>query len=307
MNLTADDFARLFEVAVDDLPLECRALIDNSDFNYELLTTASRDEIILDVLRHIDSEAPTKVGAQRSQLWERCWSENLQSFVSSEFELEKLVPKFIKPGQPIRLNQQYVMPRNDLFELCFFQVCRAYFGLKYFSDVKSLYEFGCGTGFNLVALGKLMPHLQLHGLDWSPSACEMVNLVGKHHDLHMTATRFDFFAPDNKMPVAPDSAVMTMVALEQTGARHEAFIDSLLAKRPKICLHMEPLLDLYDENNLIDYLAMRYHQKRGYLSGLLPRLKELAVSGEIEILETRRMFFGSLYHEGYSFVVWRPL
>ena len=307
MDYSAEDFARLFGVTFDSLPKECIALIDKSDFNYDLPTPADRDQIILGVLKHLDSDAPTQVGEQRSDLWERCWSENLQNFVSSEFELEKLVPKFIKPGQPIRLNQQYVMPRSTSFELAFFQVCRAYFGLKYFSDVKSLYEFGCGTGFNLVALGKLMPHLQLHGLDWSPSACEMVNLIGNNHDLNITGTRFDFFAPDNEMPVAPDSAVMTMVALEQTGTRHEAFIDSLIAKRPKICLHMEPLLDLYDENNLIDYLAMRYHQKRGYLSGLLPRLKELAVSGKIEILETRRMFFGSLYHEGYSFVVWRPL
>jgi hypothetical protein len=306
MDYSAEDFARLFGVTFDSLPKECIALIDKSDFNYDLPTSGDRDQIILGVLKHLDSDAPTQVGEQRSDLWERCWSENLQNFVSSEFELDKLVPKFIKPGQPIRLNQQYVMPRNASFELAFFQVCRAYFGLKYFADAKSLYEFGCGTGFNLVALGKLLPHLKLNGLDWSLSACEMVNLIGKHHDLHITGSRFDFFAPDNELSIAADSAVMTMVALEQTGQRNRAFIDFLLAKRPKICLHMEPLIELYDENMLVDHLAMRYHRKRGYLSGLLPYLNELASMGKIEILETRRMFFGSLYHEGYSFVVWRP-
>lgn len=307
MDYSAEDFARLFGIASTALPAECLDLIKGADFNYEQPTPAKRDEIILGVMKHVDSDQPTQVGPQRSELWERCWSENLQNFVTSEFELEKLVPKFIKPGQPIRLNQQYVMPRNPAFELAFFQVCRAYYGLKYFAGAKSLHEFGCGTGFNLVALGKLMPHLQLHGLDWSPSACEMVDLIGKHHNLHITGTRFDFFAPDATLPITADSAVMTMVALEQTGPRNGAFIDFLLAKRPRICLHMEPLLDLYDENNLVDYLAARYHRKRGYLSGLLPRLRELAAAGKIEILETRRMFFGSLYHEGYSFVVWRPL
>jgi hypothetical protein len=50
-----------------------------------------------------------------------------------------------------------------------------------------------------------------------------------------------------------------------------------------------------------------YHRKRGYLSGFLPRLKSLEAEGRITILEAKRMFFGSLYHEGYSFVVWRPL
>lgn len=307
MNYTVEDFARLFGTTPDALPPACRQLIRDADFHFDQPAPDRRDEIILGVMKHIDSDQPTQVGPQRSELWERCWSENLQNFVTSEFELEKLVPKFIKPGQPIRLNQQYVMPRNPAFELAFFQVCRAWYGLKYFTDAGALYEFGCGTGFNLVALGKLMPQLHLHGLDWSPSACEMVNLIGKHHDLHITGTRFDFFAPDPTLPLEKDSAVMTMVALEQTGPRNGAFIDFLLAKRPKICLHMEPLLDLYDENNLVDYLAARYHRKRGYLSGLLPRLRELADAGKIEILETRRMYFGSLYHEGYSFVVWRPL
>jgi hypothetical protein len=305
MDYTVEDFALLFGTTPKDLPPACRQLITDADFTYEQPEQASK--ITLGVMKHIDSDQPTQVGPQRSELWERCWSENLQNFVTSEFELEKLVPKFIKPGQPVRLNQQFVMPRNSAFELAFFQVCRAYYGLKYFSGASSLYEFGCGTGFNLVALGKLIPHLRLHGLDWSPSACEMVNLIGRHHDLHITGARFDFFAPDMQLPIQPGSAVMTMVALEQTGPRSGAFIDFLLNKRPQICLHMEPLLDLYDENNLVDYLAIRYHRKRSYLSGLLPRLHELAKAGKIEILETRRMYFGSLYHEGYSFLVWRPI
>lgn len=70
---------------------------------------------------------------------------------------------------------------------------------------------------------------------------------------------------------------------------------------------MEPLLDLYDETNLVDALAIRYHRKREYLFGFLPHLKNLAALGKIEIMEIRRLYFGSLYHEGYSYVAWRPL
>lgn len=307
MNYTAADFEKLFGVATGKLPADCMRLIGEADFTYTHPEQRRRDEIILGIMKHIDSDQPTQVGQHRHDVWEQCWSENLQNFVSSEFELEKLVPKFIKPDQPIRLNQQYVLPNNPAFELAFFQVCRAFYGLKYFSDTSALYEFGCGTGFNLVALGELMPHLKLHGLDWSPSACEMVNLTGKHHNLHITGTRFDFFNPDRGYELEANSAVMTMVALEQVGPRHEQFVDFLLSRRPRICLNMEPILDLYDEGNLVDYLAVKYHRKRGYLSGFLPRLKELDAAGKIKILETRRMFFGSQYHEGYSFVVWRPL
>ena len=96
-------------------------------------------------------------------------------------------------------------------------------------------------------------------------------------------------------------------ALEQVGPRHEPFVDFLLERKPSICVNMEPLVDLYDGKQLIDYLAIRYHRKRGYLEGFLPRLEELRSQGRIEILETRRFFFGSLFHEGYSYVAWRPL
>jgi len=69
---------------------------------------------------------------------------------------------------------------------------------------------------------------------------------------------------------------------------------------------MEPIEDLYDEENLLDYLALKYHRKRGYLSGYLPRLRMLEAEGKLKIMEVRRMHFGSIYQEGYSFVVWRP-
>lgn len=306
MEHSATDFARTLGVAPGELPETCRKLIENADFTYEEPSAQQHEEILLGILRHTDSDAPTQVGEQRADVWERCWGENLENFVASEFQLEALVPKFIKPGQPARLDQRYVLPRNPSFELAFFQVCRAFYFQKYLAEVRSAYEFGCGTGFNLVALGKQIPKLKLYGLDWSQSACKMVNLIGEKHKLDITGIRFDFFNADRGLKLDPNSAVMTLCALEQVGPRHGTFVDFLLEKRPKICINMEPIEDLYDEGNLADYLALRYHRKRGYLSGFLPRLKALEIEGKIKILEVRRMYFGSLYHEGYSFVVWKP-
>ena len=69
---------------------------------------------------------------------------------------------------------------------------------------------------------------------------------------------------------------------------------------------MEPTIELYDESNLLDYLAMRFHVKRGYTEGYLPRLRELESQNKVEILKVKRLFFGSLYMEGYSCLIWRP-
>jgi len=307
VGLTVKDFAVLFGVTTDELPKACRDFASAYDFRYDAPDAKSRDGIILQVLQHIDSDKPTKVGEHRAGIWESCWSENLQNFVAGGHDLERLVPKFLKPGQPVRLNRNYVYPTNPQFELDFFQVCRAFLFDRYFAKSKSVYEFGCGSAFNLVALSKQFPQIKLYGLDWSKSSYETVNMLSKSHGLRIQGLPFNFFEPDRNLDLDPESGVLTMCALEQIGSRHEPFVDYLLAKRPRICVNMEPLLDLYDESNLVDYLAIRYHRKRGYLEGYLPRLKKLQSQGKIEIIETKRFFFGSLYHEGYSYVAWRPL
>ena len=81
----------------------------------------------------------------------------------------------------------------------------------------------------------------------------------------------------------------------------------LLDRSPALCLNMEPLCELYDQGNLIDYMSYRYHKQRGYLDGYLTRLKQLEGESRIEIVKIQRVLFGNLYHEGYSFVAWRPI
>jgi hypothetical protein len=99
---------------------------------------------------------------------------------------------------------------------------------------------------------------------------------------------------------------LTMCALEQIGDKHEEFLQFLLRQSPALCINMEPICELYDEDNLLDHLAIRYHKQRGYLEGYLSRLRQLESQGRLTILKAQRVFFGNVYHEGYSFVVWKP-
>jgi SAM-dependent methyltransferase len=308
MEFTLRDFAGLFGVEERSLPKPCRELAQRADFRYELPSPAVREEIVRGVMEHLDSEKPTKVGTpQRADVWELCWSENLQKFVEGGYDPEKLVPDFIRPEQPIRLRRDYVMPRNPRFELDFFKVCRAYLFERFFRDVRSVYEFGCGSGFNLIALAQQLPGKKLFGLDWSKSSYEMVNLFREKLGIDITGRHFDFFKPDRGVELGPEAGVFTMCALEQVGPRHDEFLGYLLEKRPGICVNMEPLVELYDLDNPVDRLAVRYHRKRGYLEGFVTKLRDLESSGRIDILDTRRFDFGSMYHECYSFVAWRPL
>jgi hypothetical protein len=60
------------------------------------------------------------------------------------------------------------------------------------------------------------------------------------------------------------------------------------------------LIELY-EDNLLDYLAVQYHRKRGYLEGYLGAV----IDSGAEIIELKRNNFGSLYHDAYSVLVWK--
>lgn len=122
----------------------------------------------------------------------------------------------------------------------------------------------------------------------------------------MEGSSFDLFEPDNRLRLREDSAVFTVGTMEQLGSNFEPFLQYLLSNSVSLCLHLETIKELYDDSYLTDYLAIKFDSKRGYLHGFLPHLRELEKEGKVEILRAQRIFFGSLYHDSYSLIVWKP-
>ena len=306
-ELTLEDFARSFGTTVEDIPEECKELIAKTDFRYRILEEDERDKVILAVLKKIESDQQIIGAPERQEVWQRGWAENLQDFIKSGYNLNSLVPKFIRPNQAIRFNRNYILPFNSNFELNYFSIFRLWLFKKYLKEFDSIYEFGCGTGFNLIVLAQLYPEKKLHGLDFVPSPVNLVNKIGEVYCWNMTGHLFNMLTPDETFEIGDNSAIFTIGAIEQLASNFEAFLQFLLKHSPELCIHVEPTIELYDENNLVDYLAMKFHRKRGYTENYLTRLKELETQNKIEILKVKRLFFGSLYMEGYSCMIWRPM
>jgi cyclopropane fatty-acyl-phospholipid synthase-like methyltransferase len=197
------------------------------------------------------------------------------------------------------------MPANSDFETSFVTVLRTYLFRKYFLDAKAVCEFGCGTGLNLVALAKLYPEKKLYGLDWTTASCDIINKLAKTQNLNLTAILFDMYSPDYNLNIEKGSAVFTVGAMEQLGKNFEPFLQFMLKKGPSVCINIETIYELYNQDSLFDYIAAKYLERRGYLQGYLSRLKQLEIEGKIEIIKIQRTF-GSLYHDGYSYIVWKP-
>lgn len=305
--LSFEDFARSFGTTTESLPDECRRVISENDFTYRVPQGEERDKIILEVLKKIDTDTQVIGAPERKEVWQKGWEENLHEFTASGNSLEALIPKFIRSGAPIRFGGNFIIPTNPMFELAFLRVFRIWLFKNYFSSLGSIYEFGCGTGFNLVELAGLFPQKEYFGLDFVPAAAALVDKIGEAYGWKMSGKIYDFRHPDRSFLLTENCGIFTFGAIEQVAGDFERFLDHILSQPVSLCANVEPTIELYDENCLFDYLAIRFHKKRGYTSNYLTRLKELEAQKRVQILKIKRLYFGSLYMEGYSLIIWRPL
>ncbi|NTW36423.1 MAG: methyltransferase domain-containing protein [Syntrophobacteraceae bacterium] len=305
-SLDISSISRLLGVAEEEFSDEALRFIDSANFDYRIVEGADRERLLLQILNTIDSGTLSVSGPGKRIAWERGWSETLLEFERSGNDPETLLPKFVRKGQVMRMQGSFILPSNSNFEIAMVKVMREVLFRKYFSRVRSIFEFGCGTGLNLLHLARMFPEKPLYGLDWAHSSCDIVNRLAKTQGLNLKAIRFDMYSPDSGLDLTSADGVFTIGALEQLGTGFGPFLSFLCDKCPAMCVHFETMNELYNDATLSDHLIKRYSKARKYLDGFLAALRELEQSGSAEILQVQRTF-GGLYHEGYSFVVWRPL
>ncbi len=303
-DYTVEDFMAAFGAAPSAREV-IAAEASKYDFHYTRLDQPDRDAVILDILRRLDGF--TQVGPERHAIWENAWSDVAQRYRDSHEDLAALDPPFMGATPVLRIGGDYARPMVAAFETHWFRVLRKWLLSTYLVGADRVCEFGCGSGFNLVTLAQMAPQTELIGLDWSPTVVDLMNQIGRRHGFKLSGRRFDFFNPDPDFVFGGQGDVaMTFCALEQTGERYDAYVEWIMERKPALVVSMEPALELYDPSSLVDDMAIRYHTGRKYLNGYYTRISELAAAGKAEILVKRRLGFGSLYHEGYSLLIWRP-
>ena len=304
-EVTLKDLANSFG---DDYNKFSKKFIDkfNSvNLNYEYIQDEDLEKLYIKIIDRLFSDNQ-KIGAfERTEVWEKGWGENLNDFLSEPNNENTLIPKFIRPGLPIRFFQKFIRTENPMFELEYFKLYRQWLFEKYLKEYDHIYEFGCGTGFNLLEGCRMYKDKRFYGSDFVSSSVKLVNEISKKFNLKLESELFDFVKPNYQYEIKENSLVSTFGALEQIKSKFLPFIDFLRKKRPGIIIHTEPVKELYHLDNFNDYTAFLFHSKRGYTEGLLPYLQELEKKDEIEILKVKRLFFGSLMMEGFNLIVWR--
>jgi len=288
LTLSIAEIADLFGTTQDRLDAETRARIAACDWGYEPLPGEERDAVVVDLLDRMESRRLTTVANEDKSRWVKGWGENLQALREKSGDLNALVPKYIRPGQVVRLKGDFVRSRDPNFELNWFNAFSRWFFSTHLSDYDEIFEFGSGSGINIATLAQMFPEKKIHGLDWAQPAVDIVESLRTLKGMRTEGRPFDFFHPDESVNFPPNSAVITVGALEQTGTNWHGFLDFLLRKKPVRVHHIEPIYEWYDPSQLVDYTAWKAHELRNFWRGFPPRLLELEREGRVAIHRSKR-------------------
>ena len=287
--------------------------IDQYPLNLITLSREQRDKCILEIHKKLFDENIVKSGPSRQKDWLTGWGENLRNYKKSK-DPKELIPKYYNKYKFIRFDSDLYTFQDDETELNTVRILINYIADIYLRKSNTIIELGAGTCHHLYELSKILnPSTNFYALDWSESTTKIAErLKDNHHMKNIKSFKFDFFNPawDNihEFPEENQSIVFSFAALEQIGSDFKKLYNFINGKiKPLYVVHLEPIGELLPDNDLLSLLSKKYFLKRNYLNGYLDFLRNKANKKEIIIETQSRMPFGSLFIEGYSLVVWRPL
>lgn len=259
----------------------------------------SRDSIILDILKRLEGDFRP---AFDKEVWDNGWGEILDKINNEGFSIQHLKPQYFK-DEVFRYRGDWYTDENQ-WELD--REIRSKVFAEHLTGLRVV-EIGCGTGINQLLLADICP--ELVAADWAEPSQEIIKRINGHLNKDIKPVNFDMFSLRgwDELGIDENTAILTVHALEQVGEDWGLLLTAIRKAKPRLCVHIEPLYELYDQDILFDYLAARYHRKRNYLEGYLPAIRELERNGNAEIMRCERLHFGGKYHEAYSVLVWKPI
>lgn len=303
--VTLADLAARWGCLRDDVPRRCLDAVAAMAAGYRVLSRAGHRAAVAAILARLDDPGLHRDADANQAAFERGWSENLERCRREGPTDAALRPGYVKPLAMMRWAGRLIVPEDPYLVHTLTAITLDYVFARHLAAAPAVVEIGCGTGRHLRTLAARRPGIPLLGLDWTAASAEILNLLAAREGHAIRGARFDMLAPAPGATLPAESAVYTVHALEQLGEGWAPLLTWLLAQRPAIVVHHEPIVELYDPDLELDQLAIAYHHPRGWLRGYWPALRRLADAGSIEIVTARRLCYGDAHTES-SLIVWRP-
>ena len=258
-TLGVEDFQEVFGEILSDYVKGC---IKEYQFEYGEIALEEFQALLLKIVKTLNSDQVVRAGEHRLDEWEKGWGENLNLIESGSPTINNLIPKYFEKYNVVRWNGRFIQPLTERFEKNSLSIILDWIFDKKLRGVNSIYEFGCGTGHNLFRVRAVNKEAKLWGLDWASSSQKIINKMREDGvDENIFSNNFDYFKPDIAFELDTDSVIYTVASLEQIGSNWKSFVDYLLLKKPKLCIHIEPIGELLSQDVLLDYLSVEYFKK----------------------------------------------
>tara|TARA_B110000240_G_scaffold17161_1_gene17546 strand:+ start:5165 stop:7036 length:1872 start_codon:yes stop_codon:yes gene_type:complete len=272
---------------------------------YEILHDEDRDNVIKSILEKINLKSLRVSGENNNEVWEKGWGEILEE-ISEKFHPDKIMPQYFDHHNIMRFDGHYIKAISSNFVYKYDQIIRKIIIKKYI-NTKKLIEIGCGTGSGtLLAANLLSTDIELTASDWATKSQLIVDKISEYTKRPIKSVQFNMLDLKgwDELGVDKDSTIISFHALEQLGDNYKLLLNKLASQKIK-CIHLEPIVELYNNENLYDELAIIYHNKRNYLGSYLSEIKRLQKHGKAKIIKEQRISFGDRYHEAYSLIIWK--
>lgn len=138
---------------------------------------------------------------------------------------------------------------------------------KHFPTAKSVTEFGCGVGRNLLFLKSELPELECYGYELCQPGVDVATAAARRFGLDVQYSQLDYVKDkEEKYVFPPTDIAFTMFSLEQLPRNSDVAMKNILSRVTMGSIHIEPVPENYPWN-LRGVLGRIEHRKVDYLSG----------------------------------------
>ena len=268
------------------------------------LTTDEVSIIELNLKNLIKKFTTTK--SRSIQKWEIGWKENLIEILNSKDFENALIPKYLTKSKNLRVNGKYyrVEQISDI-PLIHHQIIDSLLRKLPKVDFEKIIELGAGSCNNAKLINNLFPNTPLLLTDWSNESISIAKHLTTLLSNKISGAFYDFFALENKVDLF-NCLVITVHSLEQIGS-DMTVLERILAKRPKLVLNIEPIVEDYETSSEAGTLLIKLHNQRDYFTGFPSWLRDNEKKGKLRILQSGKVKIGTEISEPYSFYIWEPI
>lgn len=172
-----------------------------------------------------------------------------------------------------------------------------------------LAELGCGYGSAILGLARKasFQDLPYFAADFTTTGPELAGLIGAAESIRLTTGHANLREnPVTDLAIPPGSLVYTAYAAQYVEPLDAAFVEGLIALKPKAVVHIEPVYEHCEPATLLGLLRQRYIQANGYNRNLSTILHDHERQGSLEIIHESVPGFGPNPLLAASVIAWRP-